>query len=265
MLDVPGGQLFYEVSGQGAPLVFLHAAIADRRMWNREFLANSGGHTVVRYDTRGLGRSPPASAAYSDVEDVRALLDHLRIGPATLVGCSNGGKIAIDLALERPSEVKALLLLAPGISGFDGSTDPEGQADYAADGVRSKEIFGAWAAGRKGEALERLREYWCSRQTGQNLELVRQMMKDNAVEIFTEASASHGRALDPPAIQRLKTIRVPTTILLGDHDEPTMGYIVRRLAKEVPAARLVDVPGADHLINLSQPDAFDTALRSVVT
>lgn len=263
-LTVPGGHLAYETAGKGTPIVFLHAAIADRRMWDREFELCSRSHTVVRYDTRGLGESSPATAPYSDVEDLHTLIDHLRLGPTTLVGCSNGGRIAIDFALEHPSEVRSLLLVAPGVSGFDGSTDPEGKPDYEADGARSKEIFNAWAAGRKEEALERLREYWCSMQTGRNLELVRRMMRDNAGEIFTEASASHAKALDPPAIHRLKSIRIPTTILFGDHDEPTMGWIVRRLAKEIPKAEFVAVTDADHLVNLARPDAFDTALNSLL-
>ncbi|HYA10695.1 MAG TPA: alpha/beta hydrolase [Thermoplasmata archaeon] len=240
--------------------MFLHAAIADRRMWDREFAAGAREHAVVRYDTRGLGQSTAATAPYSDVEDLSAVLEHLRLGPAILVGCSNGGRIALDFAVEHPSAVKALLLVAPGLSGFDGSTDPEGQSDYSSDGARTKEIYQAWGAGRKDEALQRLREYWCSMQSGQNLELVRQMMRDNAHEIFTEASAGHNRALDPPAIRRLKTIRVPTTVLSGDHDEPTCGWIARRVAREIPGAEFVPVTGADHLVNLSRPDVFDAAL-----
>lgn len=263
-LAVPGGHLAYETAGKGTPIVFLHAAIADRRMWNREFDAYAGSHAVVRYDTRGLGQSPPAAAPYSDVEDLRALLDQLRVGPATLVGCSNGGRLALDFAVEHPTAVKALLLVAPGLSGFDGSTDPEGQSDYDADGLRSKEVFKAWGAGRKDEALQRLREYWCSMQTGPNLDLVRQMMRENADEIFTDASASHNQAVNPPAIQRLKSIHVPTTVLSGDHDEPTCGWIARRVARDIPGAKFVPVTGADHLVNLSRPDAFDAALNDLL-
>ncbi|MGI0154787.1 MAG: alpha/beta fold hydrolase, partial [Thermoplasmata archaeon] len=180
------------------------------------------------------------------------------------VGCSNGGGLALELALEHPATVKALLLVATGVSGFDGSTDPDGKPDYDADGVRLKEVFKAWTAGRKDEALQRLQEYWCSMQTGQGLELVRQMMRDNADEIFTDASAQHNTPLVPPALPRLKSIRVPTTVLYGDHDEPTGGWIARRVAREIPEAQFVPVSGADHLVNLSRPDAFDTALRRLL-
>lgn len=263
-LTVPGGQLAYEIAGKGTPIVFIHAAIADRRMWNREFDAYSRDHTVVRYDRRGFGESPPATAPYSEIEDLRAVLDHLRLGASILVGCSNGGGLALDLAVEHPSAVKELLLVATGVSGFDGSTDPQGQPDYDADGVRLKEVFKAWTAGRKEVALQGLREYWCSMQTGPELELVRRMMRENADEIFTDASAQHNRGLEAPALPRLKSIRVPTTVLYGDHDEPTGGWIARRVAREIPGAEFVPVSGADHLVNLSRPDAFDAALKRLL-
>ena len=263
-LEVPGGRLEYEVAGSGPAIAFIHAGIADRRMWGREFTSLSQGHTVVRYDRRGFGRSPAAAAPYSEVADLRALVGHLRVESLTLVGCSNGGAIALDFAVEHPRLLRALLLVAPGVSGFDGSTDPEGKPDYDADGLRLKPAFQAWGDGRKDEALRQLRGYWCSMQKGASLDLVDRMMQENAHEIFTDTSAAHVQAVDPPALQRLKSIRVPTTVLYGDHDEPTGGWIARRIAKEIPGAVYVPVAGADHLVNLSRPDAFDDALRRLL-
>ncbi len=78
---VPGGKLYYERNGQGPPLVWIHAAISDNRMWNREFVEYAREHTVVRYDVRGLGRSTAASSPYSDADDILVLLDKLDIPP----------------------------------------------------------------------------------------------------------------------------------------------------------------------------------------
>lgn len=263
-LPVAGGHLAYDVAGKGSPVVFLHALIADRRMWDREFQKYAAGHTVVRYDLRGLGASPPAKAPYSEIEDLDRLIDHLQLGPVTLVGCSGGGKTALDFAVEHPLKVQALLLVAPGVSGFDGSSDPEGQADYDADGARLKPVFEAWGAGRKEEATRRLREYWCSQQSGKNLELVQRMIEENAEEIFTEKSASQAKGLDPPALLRIRHIRAPTIVLSGDHDEPTCGWIARRVAHEIAHAELIPVSRADHLVNLSRPDVFDSALQRLL-
>jgi pimeloyl-ACP methyl ester carboxylesterase len=263
-IEVAGGHLVYERAGEGAPIVWIHAAIADQRMWDREFELYAKGWTVVRYDVRGLGRSPPASAPYSDVEDLQALLQHLRISPATVVGCSNGGRIAIDFALEHPEMVSALLLVAPGLSGWTPSMDPEGQSVYDQGAARSAKIAAAWSAGHINEALTLLRVYWASAQEGANADLVDRMMRENAVEIFTDASAQHNVGIEPPAAERLGSIRVPALVLFGDRDEPTLEYIARRVALGIPHARLVSVPRADHLVNLSRPDALDAALRELL-
>lgn len=226
-------------------------------MWNREFEQYASRWTVVRYDVRGLGQSPPATGPYSDSEDLYRLLDHLGLEAATVVGCSNGGRIALDFALGYPASVRAIGLVACGVSGFDGSTDPDGRGTFERDGARCGEIFAAWKAGRHEEALEALRVYWCSSQGGTNLELVRTMMRENAEEIFTDRSAHFSEPLAPPAIGRLDSIGAPIRILYGDHDEPTIGYIVRRIALDALDARLTIVPGADHLLNLSAPHALD--------
>jgi pimeloyl-ACP methyl ester carboxylesterase len=263
-IDVPGGSLAYDRAGDGPPIVFVHAGIADRRMWNREFERYSDGSTVVRYDLRGLGGSTPATAPYLDWEDLHALIQQLELGPSVLVGCSMGGRAVVDFAVERPASVQGLLLVAAGVSGWGAEHDPSGQAVYDADMKRSAALPAAWSAGRTDEALEGLQKYWCSAQTGENLDLVQRMMRENAKEIFEEGSGRFSRPPSPPAVERLGSIRVPTTVLQGDLDEPTMGYISRDVARRIPGARLAPVRGADHLVNLSRPDAFDLALQELL-
>jgi 3-oxoadipate enol-lactonase len=263
-VNVPNGRLYYEVAGTGSALVFIHAAIADRRMWNRELDTYAKDRTVVRYDVRGFGRSPAATSEYSDVDDLQTLLRHLHLAAPVLVGCSNGGRIALDFAVENPGSVSGLLLVSPGVSGFTLEHAPEGKPVFEQDNLRSAKIPAAWKAGKRDEAMEALREYWTSAQQGANLELVRTMIRENAGEIFTDASASHGRAISPPAVDRLSSISVPTLVLLGDHDEPSMSYIVQTVVRGIPHARLVPVPGADHLVNLSKPAEFDRALQELL-
>jgi 3-oxoadipate enol-lactonase len=262
--DVPDGRLFYERAGTGPAIVWIHAAIADRRMWDREFDLYAKERTVVRYDVRGLGRSPPARAPYSDAQDLRLLLDHLGVGAVTIVGCSNGGRIALDFAVQHPDRVRGLLLVSPGLSGWNPELDPDGQPVYEADMARSGEIVAAWNAGRQDEALERLLVYWASATVGASRDSLARWMKENSHEIFTDASGQFGRAAETDTAARLGSIHAPTVVLFGDRDEPTMGYIVRRVVQSIPGARRVDVPGGDHLINLSRPEAFDAALTELL-
>ncbi|MGH2399453.1 MAG: alpha/beta fold hydrolase, partial [bacterium] len=90
-LSVPGAQLYYEVAGAGDSLVFIHAGVADSRMWDEQFAVFSQRHRVVRYDTRGFGRSKTEDVEFSNHEDLRDLLDHLEIEKASLVGASRAG------------------------------------------------------------------------------------------------------------------------------------------------------------------------------
>jgi len=264
MMDVPGGKLAYEEQGRGRPIVLLHEGIADRRMWNHEFSLFSREYRVVRYDLRGYGGSAPATSQYSSVRDLVALLDHLGLSRPLIVGPSMGGRIALDLALAYPAKVGALLLIAPGYSGMDYDHVPGGKATFERDERLSKAAVDAWTAGNLEEATEQLRQLWASSITGSALELFRTMIRDNAKEVFEDRSAQHETREGEPAAGRLAEIRVPTRLLVGDHDNPAMPHLANFLARGIPGAQVTLVPGADHLLNLSRPDAFETALRESV-
>jgi len=98
--------------GPGAPVVLLHAGVADRRSWYATVDQLMGVGTVVAYDRRGFGDSPPSQVPFEHLDDLIAVLDQLGEGPAWLVGSSNGGKVALDAALAHPDRVAGLVLLA---------------------------------------------------------------------------------------------------------------------------------------------------------
>jgi 3-oxoadipate enol-lactonase len=263
-ISVPGGELAYDDAGEGDSIVFLHAAIADRRMWDREFPEYSRGHRVVRYDARGFGESSATPGPFGYHEDLARVLDELHLDRPVLVGTSNGGRTLLDFELTHPGRARALLLVAPGVSGMDTDYAPEGVPDFDRDGERSGAIVAQWNAGHREEALKALQEYWCSAAVGPAQELVRRMMAANAEEIFTDRIGGKATTPTPPSATRLGEVRVPTVVLLGDRDEPSSGHIGRYIARQVPGAKQVLVPGGDHLINLSQPAAFDRELRALL-
>ena len=94
-----GARLAGESAGTGSPVVFLHAGVADRRMWRTEMDRLKKTHRVIAYDRRGFGETESAPLPFSHVDDLEAVLDQLGCETATLVGCSQGGRISIDLAL----------------------------------------------------------------------------------------------------------------------------------------------------------------------
>src|SRR5260370_28792729 len=113
--EVDGGRLYYETSGEGPALVLIHAGFLDSRMWDTQFLLFSQNYRVIRYDVRGFGKSDVARTKFSDYKDLHGLLDHLRVKTASLVGVSNGGRIASDISDEYPLMLNHLLLIFPGI------------------------------------------------------------------------------------------------------------------------------------------------------
>lgn len=263
-LDVPGGRIAYDVAGseKTGALVLLHEAIADRRMWDHEFSELAHQYRVVRYDQRGFGDSPPAEAEFSSIEDLKSLLDHLDLHRPLLVGASMGGRIALDFVVAHPGVARGLLLVSPGFSGMDYPMFPEGV--FETDEKLSKAAYQAFTAGKVEDAIEHLRELWGAALTGKDLDLFRTMVRKNATEVFLERSGQHERPVEPKAASRLSTLDVPVHILVGDRDNPAQPHVARYLTDHVPGARLTMVPGADHLLNLTAPDAFVKAVNEAM-
>jgi pimeloyl-ACP methyl ester carboxylesterase len=113
------GQLYYEVAGSGRPVLLIHAGVADHTMWDAQFNLFRKFFRVIRYDTRGYGKSFTETTEFSNRQDIKDLFDHLGVDKAAIIGISRGGQIAIDFTLEHPECVSALVAVAPGISGFD--------------------------------------------------------------------------------------------------------------------------------------------------
>ena len=110
-IEADGGRLHVEATGTGPAVVLLHGGSADSRMWQGQLAALAGHYRVIRYDLRGLGQSPPPAAPYRMSDDLTAVLDHLGVDSAALVGFSTGGAIALEFAARYPARAAALVLI----------------------------------------------------------------------------------------------------------------------------------------------------------
>ena len=106
-----GTQLWVEAVGEGAPVVLLHAGIAHSRMWDSQVAELRSRFNVIRYDVRGFGRSYSPDMEYVDHHDLASVMNHFSISSASLGGASNGGRIAVDFALENPDRIRGLFLI----------------------------------------------------------------------------------------------------------------------------------------------------------
>jgi 2-hydroxy-6-oxonona-2,4-dienedioate hydrolase len=254
--DVNGALLYYEVAGQGEPLVLVHAGIADSRMWDEQVETFARRYRVIRYDLRGFGKTGMVEGPYSHHEDLRGLLDALGVERAHLVGCSIGGGAVLDFVLRHPERVGALVLVGSAVSGFERDFEPPQQwdelvaADETGDLGRVSELeVRIWVDGpeRRPEDVD-----------GAVRDLVREM---NLIALQNEASGL-GEELqpDPPAADRLSEIRAPALILVGDSDQPRTLAAADLLADELPNVRKVVMARAAHLPNMERPEEFNRIL-----
>jgi 3-oxoadipate enol-lactonase len=251
-MTLNGARIHFERSGKGFPLLFIHAGIADSRMWEPQATAFADHFDMIRPDLRGFGATELPPAPYSGLADVVALLDHLHIDRAHVVGCSMGGTLAIDLALEHPQRVERLVLVAAGVSGSN-----LGEADAAL----FTEIEEADKAGDMDAVNRAEVRLWVDgprRREGSASATVRALVLDmNGRSLHTDWSSAESEPIARPAIGRLNEIAAPTLVIVGDQDLPHCLANADLITSRVPEARKVIITNAAHLPSLERPEEFN--------
>ncbi|PYQ07359.1 MAG: hypothetical protein DMF83_09635 [Acidobacteria bacterium] len=256
---VNGFRMHYEDHGHGEPVVFLHGFTLDSRMWDLQ-RGIAKKHRMIVADMRFHGRSEapedstftPAQAA----EDVRALLDHLKIQRAHLVGLSMGGGYALETALRYPERISSLTLASSSIQGI--KTPPEAMAAFmkgvaaypkeGADGFRR-----AWLADplfAHATAKPALRRELEAMVGAYNVDALFRVMAKRK----PESPASQ--------LDHLGEVKVPTLVMVGALDAPHMIQAGEEAAKRIPGARKIVYADAGHMINMEQPDKFNRDLEA---
>jgi pimeloyl-ACP methyl ester carboxylesterase len=250
--EVNGTRLYYEVAGAGHPLVLIHAGIADSRMWDDQWDEFARQYRVVRYDIRGCGKSPMPPEEFSLRDDLLALLRLLGIDKTYLLGVSMGGGVALDFTLEHQEMVDGLILVASGVGG----REPSERLKQAWEKVEA-----AFNTGGIPAANEIEMQMWVDgpRRTPDQVDpTVRQRIGEmNANNFAMGSDEARPRRLDPPALNRLHEIRVPTLIVVGDLDQPDILESADLLESGIAGARKVVMHGTAHMPSMEQPDEFN--------
>jgi len=264
-LSVEGGRLYYETAGSGRPLIMIHAAFLDSRMWDGQFRVFAKKNRVVRYDVRGFGRSSRPSGTYSDAEDLLGLIEHLKIDDACLLGVSNGGRIALDFVTVYPSRVCGLILVAPGVSGYRRS-GPEEVRDWREFERREGLQNLAVKENRWRDVAKMDIEMWAPAQNPKNRRrLLRMAMANSHVHRnpwWWRFGYGQQESPRPPAFEKLASIRVPTLLIVGDRDVKGMQSMTERLHGLIGGSELRVMEGADHIANTSRPREFNSLIAT---
>ncbi len=221
-----------------SPIVFLHAAVCDSRMWRAQTEALEG---AIAYDRRGAG------SAIAELMEIAA-------EPAILIGCSAGGRIALDTALAHPDRVRGLVLIAPTVSG-------------APDPVYPPDIAALLAEQQATSDLDRLNaikaHLWLDGPRAPEGRVggePRRLFLEMNGKILRSPPAANTDTIS--AYDRLGEIAVPTLVIQGDLDFPHIRQRSRHVAAAIPGATGHVLTGAAHLPSLERPDEITALIRA---
>jgi len=238
----------------------IHAGFLDSRMWDDQFQLFAKSVRVIRYDVRGFGRSSKPSAEYSDAEDLFALLKHLNIESTSILGISNGGRIALDFVSVHPSMVNRLILVSPGIRGYKSSGPEEDREWKELDKKMDLQDL-AISENRIDDAVNIDLKVWASAQGTPSKNRILKIATTNS-HIHKNPPNKLQKSPEPPAFTKLDQIRIPTILIVGDQDVKGMQTMTKRLHELIPGSELRVIRGADHIANMSRPEEFNAIVSS---
>ena len=249
-----GLRIAYERVGEGPPLVFVHGAAEDGRVWRPQLAALADEFTVVAWDEPGAGRSSdvPAGFGLPDYANcLAAVIEALRLGPAHVAGISWGGTVVQELYRHHP-ELVATLILADTYAGWKGSLPAEEvrarlagarQKLAAPAGAFDPSLPGLFAGGPPAQFVALLEE------------MAADVRRDSLrTSLFVMAEADQ-RDLLP-------RIAVPTLLIWGENDVRAPLSVARQIEQAIPGAQLVILPACGHMSSLERPDEFNAAVRA---
>ena len=252
-----GAKIRGEADGFGMPVVFLHAGVSDRRLWSEQMKALAAeGYHVISYDRRGFGETETPDEPFNHLVDLEAVLDQLSIHAAVFVGCSMGGGLAIDFAIENPGRTIGLVLVGTAVTGRESAEPPEEVAAIE-DALAYAEERGNLDLVNKIEA-----HLWLDGPLSPNGRVegeTRELFLDMNGIALRHPKLSKEEPRDP-AVDSLATITAPVLLVVGELDFPDIIECHNELSEELENAFAVILEETAHLPSLERPDLFNPLL-----
>jgi 3-oxoadipate enol-lactonase len=252
-VNVGNAVVNYDISGQGKTVVFIHGWAHNLSAWDDQVSALKTRYRVLRYDSPGFGRSTGFADASAEPRDLLVLLEALHIDHAYIVGHSRGGGIALRFAAAYPNKVDGLVLygaVSPGIAPADelmamfGSL-PGIAKNFGLDSA-GKVVFATplvWVPAGRTDVTARYHRLWAS-YSGKDL-----------LDPRPESGA-----VAAPQLSQLSALKVPTLVIIGDHEVPFIAAQADTFAHRIPNAKKVVIPNAGHGAHFAQSASFNSAL-----
>ena len=247
---VPNGELYIEKMGMGKPLILIHAGFSDRRDWMHQINAFGEKYQTITYDQRGSGNSSTVTTAFSPADDLKAVIEHLKLEKVILVGHSIGGTIALDFALQYPDKVLGLVLVASGVNGYQWSKN------YL-DWMQS--IWSTLQPEKMTELFLSAPFYALGMQESSIKSEIETITKENFDKVLTWKTfdVRDVHWFFPEAHTKLKNLKVPTFVVYGDKDSKDIQKIASILSQNIKNVKTNVIRGSDHLLNFEMPDKLN--------
>jgi pimeloyl-ACP methyl ester carboxylesterase len=261
-----GVQLYYEETGKGAPIVFVHEFAGDLRSWEPQVRYLSRRYRCITFNARGFPPSdvPQEVASYSQAracDDIRALLDGLKIDKAHIVGLSMGGLATLHFGLSYPDRAFSLLV---GGAGYGSELGEREKFRAEAVVIATKLEQEGMASFAQAYAYGPTRVQFEAKDPRGFLEFKAMLAQHSAKG---SANTQLGVQRERPSIfdleAQLAKLSVPMLVVTGDEDWPCLlpGVFIKRTC---PSAALLVIPNSGHAINLEEPAAFNAALENLL-
>ena len=261
--SINGIDIYYEVHGTGDTIIFCHEFAGDIRSWDLQVNYFSKNFQVLTYCARGY---PPTSVpedpeSYSQdlaIDDLKCLMDFLKIDKAHIVGLSMGGNVALNFGIKYPEQAKTLTVAGTGT----GSDDP---------GLFRDRIL-KFSDGMRSEGMTFMSDYLKGPHRIQH-----QLKDPKGYQLFCEQFMEHSNigsanifygvmTKRPPIFDlknQLSAIKIPVLVMTGDEDDPCIKPSLF-IKKTIPGAGLIMFPRSGHAINLEEPQLFNTSVAEFI-
>jgi len=244
--NISGAEIYYEECGNSPQsVVLLHDGVLHSAAWDGVWPELCKKFHVIRYDRRGYGRSRASSEGYFETDDLAALLRHLKVTRAAIIGSSHGGEISINFALEHPEMTQELVLVGAVVGGMPYSKHFLDRGDVLGKPLEKGDVQGAIAAATNDKYLIAPGNEAAKKRMAALLAASPQDLTHASFEIAPK-----------PALPRLHEIRVRALLLVGEVDIPDVHAHAGAIEAGIPRARRVVVSGAGHLMYLEKPKEF---------
>jgi len=254
-VNVCGLRIAFERKGEGPPLVLLHGALSDSRMWRRQLDELSDEFTVVAWDAPGCGRSadPPETFRLPDFADcLAAFIKEIGLVKPHVLGLSFGAGLALELYRRYPN-IPRTLILASAYAGWAGSLPPDVVEERLQQGLQQSRL-----------PPEQVVEKWIPTLFTKSVPV--EVINETAT-IMSEFHPAGMRVMllsfaEADLRDVLPTIKVPTLLLYGEADQRSPLNVAESLHARIPASKLVVIPGVGHECSLEAPEIFNAEVRS---